>query len=74
MSDHVYRVIELVGTSPNSIEDAIQNALSRAGETLRNLDWFQVVETRGSITDNNKVGGYQVVLKVGFMIESATAD
>jgi dodecin len=73
MSDPVYRVIELVGSSPNSIEDAIQNALSRAGETLRNLEWFQVVETRGSIAVNNMVGEFQVVLKVGFTIESRAA-
>ena len=72
MSEPVYRVIELVGTSPKSIEEAVQNALSRAGETLRNLDWFQVVETRGSIDANNKVADYQVVMKVGFTIESAS--
>ena len=74
MSDNVYRIIELAGSSPGSIEEAIQNAVSRAGETLRNLDWFQVVETRGSIGDNNKVRDYQVVLKVGFTIEPASAD
>lgn len=69
MSDNVYRVIELVGSSSDSIEDAIENALSRAGKTLRHLDWFQVVETRGMIADDNKVGYYQIVLKVGFTIE-----
>ena len=73
MSEPVYRVIELVGSSPKSLEDAIQNAVSRAGETLRNLEWFQVVETRGSIDANNKVHEYQVALKVGFTIEPASA-
>ncbi len=72
MSEPVYRVIELVGSSPKSLEEAIQNAVSRAGETLRNLDWFQVVETRGSIDANNKVADYQVVMKVGFTIESTS--
>ena len=69
MSDNVYRVIELVGSSSKSIEDAIENALGRAGKTLRRLDWFQIVETRGMIAEDNKVGYYQVMLKVGFTIE-----
>ena len=68
MSDHVYRVIEVVGSSPSTIEEAINNALQRAGKTVRHLDWFEVSEMRGQIVDN-KVGYYQVSLKVGFRIE-----
>ncbi len=68
MSDHVYKLLELAGSSPTSIEDAVQNAISRAGETLHNLDWFQVMETRGHILDG-KVAHYQVVLKVGFRLD-----
>ena len=68
MSDHVYKLLELAGSSPTSIEDAVQNAISRAGETLHNLDWFQVIETRGHILDG-KVAHYQVVLKVGFRLD-----
>ncbi|MGD8559730.1 MAG: dodecin family protein [Gammaproteobacteria bacterium] len=69
MSDHVYKVIELVGSSAKSTDDAIENAVSRASETLEHLDWFEVVETRGHI-DDGKVAHYQVVLKVGFRLES----
>ncbi|GEP11228.1 dodecin [Methylobacterium gnaphalii] len=68
MSEHVYKVVELVGSSPNSIEDAIQGAVSRAGQTIRNLRWFEVLETRGHIEDG-KVHHYQVTLKVGFTME-----
>ncbi|WP_259781150.1 dodecin [Aestuariispira ectoiniformans] len=68
MSDHVYKKVELVGSSSSSIEDAIQNAVSRASQTMKNLDWFEVVETRGHI-DNGTIAHYQVVLKVGFRIE-----
>jgi dodecin len=71
MHDHIYKVIELVGSSETSIEDAINNAVSRAGETLRNLRWFEVAQTRGQI-ENGKVHFYQVVLKVGFTMEDAT--
>jgi len=70
MHDHVYKVIELVGSSETSIEDAINNAVTRAGETLRNLRWFEVVQTRGQIQDG-KVHFYQVMLKVGFTMEDA---
>jgi flavin-binding protein dodecin len=70
MHDHVYKVIELVGSSETGIEDAIATALSRAGETLRNLRWFEVVQTRGQI-ENGKVRHYQVTLKVGFTMEDA---
>ena len=68
MTDHVYRVIELVGTSQNSIEDAIKSAISKASNTLRHMRWFQVVETRGHI-ENNQVSHYQVTMKVGFTVE-----
>jgi flavin-binding protein dodecin len=68
MSDHVYKVIEIVGSSSKSIEDAIQQAIAKSGETLRNLDWFEVVETRGHIVDA-KVAHYQVKLKIGFRLD-----
>lgn len=68
MSSHTYKIIELVGTSTVSTDDAINNAISKAGRTLKHLDWFEVVETRGHIVDS-KVAHYQVVLKVGFRIE-----
>jgi len=68
MSDHrTYKIIEIVGSSPTSIEDAIQSALAETSKTVRNLDWFEVLETRGHIVDG-KVGHYQVALKVGFRI------
>ena len=70
MSDHVYRVVEIVGSSSTTIEDAINNALQRAGKTMRHLDWFEVKETRGQVS-GGKVGFYQVALKVGFRIEDA---
>lgn len=68
MSDHVYKKVELVGSSATSIEDAIQNAIGTASKTLKHLEWFEVMETRGHIVDG-KVGHYQVVMKVGFRIE-----
>lgn len=70
MQDHVYKIIELVGSSEKSIEDAINIAISRAGETVRHLRWFEVVQTRGQI-ENGKVHYYQVMLKVGFTMEDA---
>jgi flavin-binding protein dodecin len=66
--DHTYRVTEIVGSSPESIDQAIRNAISRAGATLRNLDWFEVTETRGHISDG-EVAHFQVTLKVGFRLE-----
>jgi hypothetical protein len=68
MTDHTYRVTEIVGTSPESIETAIRNALDRAGETLRNLDWFEVTQVRGQI-EGSEVAHWQVGLKVGFRLE-----
>jgi flavin-binding protein dodecin len=70
MQDHIYKVIELVGSSETSIEDAINAAISRAKATIRHLRWFEVVETRGQIEDG-KVRYYQVRLKVGFTMEDA---
>jgi hypothetical protein len=68
MSDHVYKIVELVGSSKDSIEDAIQTAIKRADATLRNLRWFEVVQTRGHV-ENGQVSHYQVVLKAGFTLE-----
>jgi len=68
MSEHVYRVIEVVGSSPESIEGAIGNAIEKASKTLRELRWFEVAETRGHV-ENGKVGHYQVKLKLAFTLE-----
>ncbi|MFC6885473.1 MULTISPECIES: dodecin [Actinomadura] len=68
MTDRTYRVTEIVGTSPESVESAIRNGIRRAGQTLRHLDWFEVTEVRGQITDG-EVGHYQVGMKVGFRLE-----
>jgi len=68
MDDHVYRVIEVTGSSPNSISDAIQAAITRASKTLRNLRWFEVIGTRGHL-DGGKISHYQVTLKIGFTME-----
>ena len=68
MSDHVYKVIELVGSSPASIEDAIRGAIARACETVDNVRWFEVTETRGHV-EAGKVSHYQVTLKVGFTVK-----
>ncbi|MFW1678153.1 dodecin [Pontibacter sp. JAM-7] len=71
MSDHhTYKKLELVGSSRTSIEDAIQNAITECGKSVKNLDWFEVVETRGHIV-NGQVGHFQVTLKIGFRIESS---
>lgn len=68
MSDHVYKKLELVGSSTTGIEDAVQNALSLAAQTIRNMRWFEVVETRGHIEDN-KINHWQVTVKVGFTLD-----
>lgn len=71
MSDHhVYKKVEIVGSSRNSIEEAINNALEECSKHIRNVEWFEVQETRGHV-DNGRVGHYQVVLKVGFRIEGS---
>jgi dodecin len=66
--DHIYKILELVGSSDRSIEDAVQNAITRASKTIREMKWFEVLETRGHI-ENAKVGHYQVTLRVGFTLE-----
>jgi dodecin len=70
MDDHVYRVIEIVGSSQRSIEDAITAGIDRANATIRNLRWFEVVRSTGQI-ENGKIKHYQVTLKVGFTMEGA---
>ena len=68
MSEHVYKKIELTGSSTSSIEGAVQNALQRAAKTVHSLRWFEVVETRGDIKDGN-VAHWQVTIKVGFTLD-----
>ncbi|WP_166258420.1 dodecin [Marinobacter salicampi] len=71
MSDHhVYKKVEIVGSSRNSIDDAIQNAIAEGNQSIRNMEWFEVTETRGHI-ENGKVGHFQVTLKIGFRIENS---
>ncbi len=67
MSNNVYKLIELAGSSKTSIEDAIENAISRASQTVREIRWFEVIETRGHV-ENGRVAHYQVTLKVGFTL------
>ncbi|MBI5263250.1 MAG: dodecin domain-containing protein [Bradyrhizobium sp.] len=66
--NHVYKILELVGSSERSVEDAIQNAIGRAAKTIREMKWFEVVQTRGHI-ENGSVRHYQVTLRVGFTLE-----
>lgn len=68
MSKHVYKILELTGSSPSGIEDAVNSALAKASETVRNMHWFEVVETRGHIEDG-KVAHWQVTMKIGFTLE-----
>lgn len=68
MSNHVYKTLELTGSSTTGIEDAVNNAVAKASETVRNMQWFEVTETRGHIQDG-KVAHWQVTLKVGFTLE-----
>jgi flavin-binding protein dodecin len=70
MTDRTYRVTEIVGTSPESVEAAVRNGIRRASQTLRHLDWFEVKEVRGQIEDG-EVAHYQVTLKVGFRLEDS---
>jgi flavin-binding protein dodecin len=70
MSNHTYRVTEIVGTSPDGIDQAISNGISRASRTLRNLDWFEVTQVRGQI-ENGDIAHWQVGLKVGFRLEDS---
>ena len=69
-SDHVYKTIELVGSSSRGMEDAVQKAIAKAAETVRNLRWFQVLDTRGHI-ENGRVAHWQVTVKLGFTLEDA---
>ena len=68
MSGHVYKTIELTGSSPKSLEEAIANAVAKASQTLHNLRWFQVIDTRGEI-EKGKVAHWQVTMKVGFTLD-----
>ena len=68
MADHIYRIAEIVGTSPNGVDDAIRNAVSRASQTLRNIDWFEMTEVRGHLTDG-QVADWQVTVKIGFRLD-----
>ncbi|HYE26787.1 MAG TPA: dodecin [Allosphingosinicella sp.] len=67
MSDNVYKVIEIVGSSATSIEDAVEGAIARASATIRDIRWFEVVETRGHV-EGGKVAHFQVTLKIGFTL------
>lgn len=68
MPAHTYKLVELVGSSPNGTDEAIRNALASAAKTIRHIDWFEVIETRGHVVEG-KVAHFQVTLKVGFRIE-----
>ncbi|HET8876992.1 MAG TPA: dodecin [Casimicrobiaceae bacterium] len=68
MAAHTYKLIELVGTSPTSTDEAIRNAIEKAAATVKHIDWYQVIESRGHV-ENGRVSHYQVALKVGFRIE-----
>lgn len=70
MNDHVYKITELTGSSTESMEDAVKRAVARASTTLRNMRWFEVVETRGHI-DGGKVAHWQVTIKIGFTLDDA---
>jgi dodecin len=68
MPNHVYKIVELVGSSTTGTDDAVRNAIETAAKTLRHIDWFEVIETRGHVADG-KVAHFQVTLKVGFRLE-----
>ncbi|MFZ5549052.1 MAG: dodecin [Pseudomonadota bacterium] len=68
MANHVYKLVDIVGTSTTGTDDAIRNAIETSARTIRNIDWFEVVETRGHVVEG-KVAHFQVTLKVGFRIE-----
>ena len=68
MSDHVYRVTEVVGTSPDSVQQAIRNGIARVSRTVRNVEWFEATEIRGQVVDG-EIAHFQVALKVGFRLE-----
>ena len=68
MSDHVYRITEVVGSSPESVQQAIRNGVARVARTVRNVEWFEATEIRGHVS-NGEVDAFQVTLKVGFRLE-----
>ena len=68
MSDHVYKTLELTGSSPNSAEEAVRNAIARAAKTVRQMRWFEVTDIRGQI-ENNAIAHWQVTVKIGFTLE-----
>jgi len=70
MAEHVYRLAEIVGTSPNGVDDAIRNAVARANQTLRNIDWFEMKEVRGHLADG-QVADWQVTVKIGFRLDDS---
>jgi flavin-binding protein dodecin len=69
MSNNVYKKIELTGTSPDSIEDAVQTALTKASASVRKMRWFEVLETRGAISEDGQINQWQVTIKVGFTLD-----
>lgn len=69
MSDHIYKIIEVVGSSQQGADQAIRNAIETSAKSIRNIDWFEVVETRGHVVDG-KVAHFQVTLKIGFRLEA----
>lgn len=69
MDDHIYKKIEIVGTSEISSDDAVQNALNKASKSLQNLRWFEVLETRGNLGNNGKIDRWQVTIKAGFTMK-----
>ena len=71
MADSVYRVAEIVGTSPDGVDQAIRNAVSRANRTLRNIDWFEMIEVRGHLA-NGEVADWQVTVKIGFRLDETS--
>jgi flavin-binding protein dodecin len=68
MSNHVYKTVELTGSSPNGVEDAVEAAIARANDTIRNIRWFEVTQVRGQV-DAGKVAHWQVTMKIGFTLE-----
>ncbi len=68
MSDHIYRVTEVVGTSPQSVHQAIRNGIARVSQTVRNVEWFEATEIRGQV-ENGEISAFQVSMKVGFRLE-----
>jgi len=69
MTDHVYKTVEITGSSPAGVKEAIDRAIAKASETLRHLDWFEVLDIRGHVGDDGTVAHYQVTLKIGFRLE-----